>query len=403
MSTQAKLQPDANPKKERLEVSMLKAAVELRATDIHIDPCKAGADIRFRIDGILERWKTVDDATGRRLVNQVKADVGIDPSAVFHPLGERAKWEIGEAEIDLRVTVVPCVGGTKVAIRLLDCSTVLRDLGSLGLAADQRERLSGWIDTLNGMVLVTGPTASGKTTTLYSILHELSEEYRHVVTIEDPVEYAIDGINQMQVDHRHGLDFSEGVRAALRMDPDCVMVGEIREPESALQAVSASVQGHVLLATMHSRDAVSAITRLRNFGVLNHQIATAGGVVINQRLIRRLCPDCRTRTAPSAMVRDFYDRAGQTAPENVWQAVGCAACRNTGFHGRTGLFEIWHMSEADYEMILADADEETLRSRRWRLGQHTLHQDACRKIGDGTTTYNEVMRVGIDLPWVETK
>jgi len=390
------------PVDERLEVVMLAAAVASRATDIHIDPAQNGFTIRFRVDGILETWMQVTQDTGRRLVNQVKADVGIDPSALFHPRGERRKSIIGDVEIDLRVTVVPCIGGPKVAIRLLDCRQVLKDLSGLGLAQKDWDRLDGWIDTMNGMVLVTGPTASGKTTTLYSLLHELSEESRHVVTIEDPVEYAIDGINQMQVDERHGLDFAEGVRAALRMDPDCVMVGEIREPESALQAVSASLQGHVLLATLHSRDAVSAITRLRNFGVKNYQIATAGGVVVNQRLIRVLCPKCREQIAPSAVVRAFFERSGIPEPNRVWKAVGCDACRGTGYHGRTGLFELWHLREEDYELILADADEETLRSRRWRTGQHTLHQDACRKIANGTTTHREVLRVGIELPWTTT-
>ena len=300
---------DLQEKENRLERQVVEEAVRSRATDIHIDPTLSGYQVRFRVDGILKMWKRFDQPTGHRLINQIKADVGIDPGTVFDPRGAREKIRVDENPVDLRVTLVPCISGPKMAIRVLDSSRVKKRLHKLGLEDIDRERIERWAVELNGMFLVTGPTASGKTTTLYAVLEELVEESRHVVTIEDPVEYEIDGINQMQVDRKHGLDFAEGVRASLRLDPDCLMVGEIRSPEPAAQTINAAVQGHVVMATMHSRDAVSAITRLRNFGLEDHQIAAATGVIVNQRLIRKLCPVCRTETRAAANGRSSFLKA----------------------------------------------------------------------------------------------
>ncbi|MCL4166053.1 UNVERIFIED_CONTAM: hypothetical protein GTU68_060298, partial [Idotea baltica] len=216
----------------------------------------------MRIDGNLVLWKRTNRETGEKIINQIKADAGIDVGNVYHPVGERRRLDINGEEIDLRITLVPCISGQKLAIRILDPKRVKRNLPTLGLTEPQTDHFKQWLNELNGMILVTGPAASGKTTTLYALLHELVGDSRHVVTIEDPVEYEIDGINQIEVDEKHQLDFAKGVRTSLRLDSDCLMIGELRESAVARQAIAAAIQGHVVLSTLHSRDAVSAVTCL---------------------------------------------------------------------------------------------------------------------------------------------
>lgn len=382
-----------------LEKALILEAIRSRATDIHIDPQLDGYIVRFRVDGALRVIQTLDRAEGEKLVNQIKADVGIETGVVFHPVGVRRKWELGEESVDLRVTIVPCISGPKIAVRVLDLNQVERRLPKLGLGEHNQQRLERWSTELNGMILVTGPTASGKTTTVYALLHELANEARHVITIEDPVEYEIDGINQIQVDDRHELDFAAGIRASLRLDPDCLMVGEIRDSEAAVQAINAAVQGHVVLATMHSRDAASAVTRLRNMELADHQIAAALGVVVNQRLVRKLCPSCRDTRKPTEKERLFFEKRSVDAPEKVGVAVGCDECAGTGFHGRTGVFEVWNIEEQDYLGMLRGDDEQSLRQNRDHQDHRSLIEDAAEKVGSAMTSTEEIIRAGIDLPW----
>ena len=382
-----------------LEAAMLVRAVKDRATDIHIDPTLQGFQIRFRVDGHLRLWRELDSEEGVALVNQIKASVGIEPGTVFHPKGARFKTTVADQKLDVRVTLVPCISGPKLAIRLLDPARVITEVPRLGLHQDDLEKLQEWAESLNGMILVTGPTSSGKTTTVYTLLHELARESRHIVTIEDPVEYEIDGINQIQVDLRHELDFEEGVKTALRLDPDCVMVGEIRSPEAAEEAIIASIQGHVVIATMHSRDAVSVITRLRNFSLTNHQIATSVGVVVNQRLVRRLCLTCRAETEVDEVAARFFSTNGGRTPGKQFSAPGCDDCKGTGFFGRTGVFEIWNLDVTDYEMILSDEDEESIREHLRRNQRRFLLDDARGKIEEGVTSFGEIRGIGLDLPW----
>ncbi len=382
-----------------LETIVLAEAVHARASDIHIDPLIDGYSVRMRIDGNLVLWKNVNRPTGDKLINQIKADAGIETGTVFHPVGERRRLNVDGEEIDLRITLAPCISGPKMAIRILDPRQVKHDLPSLGLTKIQTDQFQHWLSDLNGMILVTGPTASGKTTTLYALLHELAEDSRHVVTVEDPVEYQIDGINQIEVDERHDLDFAEGVSTSLRLDPDCLMVGEIREGTVASQAVAASIQGHVVMATMHSRDAASAITRLNNFGVTNHQIATALGVVVNQRLIRRLCQKCQSTRPPTDLENSFLSIHNREDLKEVPFSTGCDSCQGSGFKGRTGLFQVWNLDRTDYEMILAGADEDAIRSRRLQAGSPELVDHALSLIEQGVTSLREVMHLGLSLPW----
>lgn len=384
---------------KRLDETVLAEGVRARATDIHVDPLLDGYTVRMRIDGRLHLWRNLSSDDGHRLLNQIKADVGIDSGAIFYPVGVRRKLKFGDRLLDLRVSLVPCISGPKLAIRLLDTANVQQKLSTLGLGDGQSEQLERWLTELNGMFLVTGPTGSGKTTTAYALLDELVEEARHVVTIEDPVEYEIDGINQMQVDHRHGLTFAKGVKTSLRLDPDCLMVGEIREPETAQQAINAAVQGHVVMATMHSRDAVSAITRLRNFDLENHQIAAALGVVVNQRLVGKLCQECARQRNATPIETAFFESRSMQPPKIVSDAPGCEKCNDTGILGRTGIFEVWNLNQADYQMILAAADEESIRSKLARSSHKGLLDDALEKVESGVVSADEVMRMGLSLPW----
>jgi type II secretory ATPase GspE/PulE/Tfp pilus assembly ATPase PilB-like protein len=380
-------------------LKLLAEALDRRATDVHIDPLLEGYQIRLRIDGILMPVQAIERNDGERIINQFKAAAGVETGTVFTPKGVRRKFKIHGHAIDCRITLAPCISGPKLAIRMLDPERVLRSITELGLDETGEDRIRHWLEELNGMFLVSGPTASGKTTTLYTLLNELASDNRHVVTIEDPVEYEIDGINQIQVDHRHGLDFAEGVRTILRLDPDHAMVGELRDPEAAEAAISAAVAGHVILATLHARDAVSSITALRNFDLDDFQISTALGVVVNQRLARKLCPECREEATLKPVEREWFEAHRIVPPAGGWKSVGCEACGGAGYWGRTGLFEVWNLDEADYEMLLAGADEQSIREKLERENHRTVWHDAVAKIERGVTTFEEVRRIGLALPW----
>jgi type II secretory ATPase GspE/PulE/Tfp pilus assembly ATPase PilB-like protein len=398
--TQAPPPDEAAPDEAEAHLRLVAEAAGRRATDIHLDPASDGhCRVRFRIDGFLVPVRNLDPASGARLLNQFRIAAGIEPGTAFTAFGARRTWEVAGRPLDCRITLAPCLAGPKLAVRLLDPARMRHRVTELGLGEDGLERVRHWLRVLNGMFLVTGPTASGKTTTAYALLHELATENRHVCTIEDPVEYALDGINQIQVDLRHGLDFAEGLRTILRLDPDHALVGELRDAAAARTAVSAAVAGHVLVATMHARDAVSAVTALRNFGLADHQIASALGVVVNQRLVRRLCPACRRDSSLPAAAATWLERHRLPLPARVWDADGCPACEGSGFRGRIGLFDVWRLDRADYEMLLAGADEATLRRHLESLRPAGLWADAVTKIGSGTTTFAEVERLGLELPW----
>ncbi|MEZ5305155.1 MAG: GspE/PulE family protein [Verrucomicrobiales bacterium] len=372
---------------------LLEDALEARATDIHIDPTMTGYLIRFRIDGVLAEVARIERGYGERLVNQFKTESGIDPGAVITPRAARHTHRLHGRELDTRVTLAPCISGQKLAIRMLDPEQVRHRLGDLGLSDDGHAKIGRWLASLNGMFLVTGPTGSGKTTTLYALLHELASRDRHILTIEDPVEYEVDGINQIQVDARHGLDFAEGLKAMLRLDPDYLMVGEMRDAESAAVAARAAISGHVVLSTIHARDSVSAATALVNLGLSPHQIAVSLAAVVNQRLIRLLCPHCKRRTSPTAQDKEWLDAAGLEMTGEAWGPLGCEKCKGLGYHGRTGLFEIWHLEESDYALILGDADERTLRGHLAKAGHRRLVDEGMAAVKRGITSLAEVRRV----------
>ena len=385
---------------KRLDEVILDEAIEARATDIHIDPLIDGYSVRIRVDGKLRLLRSFDKEAGERLLNQIKANVGIDSGVIFYPVNEHRKLNYSNRLLDLRVSLVPCISGPKLSIRILETANAQQKLSTLGITDTQTDEMKRWLFDLNGMFMVTGPTGSGKTTTLYALLHELVEESRHVVTVEDPVEYEIDGINQVEVDLNHGLTFAKGLKNSLRMDPDCLMVGEISDSETAHEAINAAVMGHVMMATMHSRDAVSTITRLRDLGLENHQIGAALGVVVNQRLVGKVCQSCSSKRDITPKEAAFFESRSIKPPRTTSVASGCSDCSNTVIGGRTGIFEVWNLDTKDYKLILAGADEDKIRSRLLETGHISLLANAISKVEAGLISADEVMYTGMSLPWM---
>jgi len=281
---------------------------------------------------------------------------------------------------------------------------VPKELSELGLREEGLEDIQEWLDNVSGMLLVAGPTGSGKTTTLYTLLHKLKRHERNVVTIEDPVEYEIDGINHIQVDAHHGLGFVEGMKAMLRLDPDYLMLGEIRDAASAHAAITAAASGHALMSTLHSRDAVGALDTLRNYGLNGQDISSTLMLVVAQRLVRRLCTQCRVAEAPTEEDRHWLERLGRSVPSEVWHPRGCKQCRDTGYKGRTGVFEVWRIDPDEYLLILEGSDRRTLYRNLARRGHRFLLDDGLDKVVEGITTLGELRSMGgfSALPTVDT-
>jgi general secretion pathway protein E len=300
--------------------------------------------------------------------------------------------------MDLRVTAVPCVNGDKLSVRILAEPDAFQDISDLGLPEQEVEAIRQWTQTAGGVLLVTGPTGSGNTTTLYALLHEIGQTPQQIITLEDPVEYAIPGVNQIQINTDQGLDFEQGTQTLLRLDPDYVLVGEVRDGPSARGAINIATSGRSLMATLHSRDAVGTVASLRNMGLEDFEIAPTLELVIAQRLVRRLCPHCHERRAPNDREQQWLGISGRKAPEAVWAARGCSACNNLGYHGRIGIFEVWHLDESDSAAILDHHDDRGLRQRLADKGQRLLLHDGMDKAERGLTTHDELFRAGLLSP-----
>jgi general secretion pathway protein E len=374
--------------------ALLRDALDCRASDVHLDPGPDAITVRFRIDGVLIDVGRFAPEPGKRLINQLKTMAELDPVATFTPEQARFTIELDEAEYDLRLGLAPCMNGQKLTLRALEPNRVRQQIHQLGLRDADRESARQWLEREDGMLLVTGPTGSGKTTTLYAMLHEMKGLERNVMTIEEPVEYLIEGINQMQIDMEHGLNFAEGIHSMLRLDPDYMVVGEMRDEASARSAADAAVTGVPLLSTLHSRDAVGTITVLRNFGFKDHEIAAVLSVVVAQRLVRRLCEHCREQAEPSDEQKRWLESVGAEVPETVGRASGCEHCRNLGYLGRVGVFELWPLDHDDRAAILAHAPESEL-SRTIEQRDHHRHllADGLEKASDGVTSLEELRTV----------
>ncbi len=373
---------------------MLANAIKLRTTDIHIEPITNGWRARYRIDGRLHDVAQLDTEQGRRFIRFVHTLARLDPVASFLPWDASQQVTIEGRTYDLRITFVPCyLDRAKLSIRLLNPDCVRHGVSDIGLSEANLAVVQPWLRDISGMCLVSGPTGSGKTTTLYAIIKELDLAHHSLTTIEDPVEYPLDGVSQIQIDEPHGLTFPVGLKAMLRLDPDYLLLGEIRDRKSALSAMEAAATGHLLLSTVHAPDAVGVVTMLRSWGVADHQIASLLEVVINQRLVRTLCSKCKQAGKPRAEEKARLKHIGLPPPKKIWRARGCAACMDTGYRGRTGVFEIWRRIDSEYDLILNHADERALRRQIRQRGVKTVVEDALAKAAEGVTTLSEIQSV----------
>lgn len=375
----------------RLINSLIAEAFKRQASDIHVEPFENKLSVRLRIDGILSEVVRLSSRLSPLLVSRIKVMARLDIAEKRIPQDGRISLSIGGKSLDVRVSTLPARHGERVVMRLLDKDQSHFDLEKLGMGEATLRDFKAALAEPNGIILVTGPTGSGKTTTLYAGLSRLNDESRNILTVEDPVEYALEGVGQTQVNNRVGMTFAAGLRAILRQDPDVVMVGEIRDVETAQIAVQASLTGHLVLSTVHTNDAVSAVTRLRDMGIEPFLLASTVKVILAQRLVRRLCAQCRESYEADTLERDLMG----AEPEDVltlYRPAGCLSCNHTGFAGRVGLYEILRVDGPLRRMIHDDADEQDMANLAFRE-RDTLLQSGRGHVRAGRTSLEEVMRV----------
>ena len=374
---------------------LLQYAFDQRASDIHIEPRRDKGHVRFRIDGVMHRVYELPPAVNAAVTSRLKILGRMDVAEKRRPQDGRVKTKSPDGnEVELRLSTLPTAFGEKLVARIFDPDVLLRSFQELGLAGDDNARWQTMVGASNGIVLVTGPTGSGKTTTLYSTLKQLATDEVNVCTIEDPIEMVEPAFNQMQVHHNINLSFATGVRSLLRQDPDIIMIGEIRDLETAEMAIQSALTGHLVISTLHTNDAPSAITRLIDLGVAPYLIKATVIGVMAQRLVRTLCPHCKQSEpvdieAWNLLTKPFKARP----PPQMMKPVGCLECRDTGYLGRMGVYEIMLLTEALRELIKDDTDIDTLRRQGIKDGMRTLRLSGAQKVGAGLTTIAEVLRV----------
>jgi general secretion pathway protein E/type IV pilus assembly protein PilB len=373
---------------------VLKDAIELRASDIHLEPFEDEFRIRYRIDGVLQdvpvpaQLKRFQPA----IVSRVKILSHLNIAEKRLPQDGRIKIRVDDAEVDIRVSVIPMLHGEAVVMRLLRQNSKLRGLDDLGMDAREVACFKHVLEMPHGIILVTGPTGSGKTSTLYTALNEINDSVRKIITIEDPVEYQLKGVNQIQVNEKSGLTFARGLRSILRHDPDVILIGEIRDAETAQIAVQASLTGHLVFSTLHTNDAPGALTRLVDMGVEPYLVASSLEAVLAQRLVRVLCVHCK-QPDDSTTANAFKVKLGIPASTMLYKSVGCRECRNTGFHGRQAIFEWMDTNPEIRQLILQNTSSDVLRDAARRAGMRSLAEDGWRIVARGMTTVEEVLSV----------
>ncbi len=362
------------------------------ASDIHLEPEEGELRIRFRVDGVLKESAHVPKRMISAVISRLKIMSELDIAEKRVPQDGRVSVAVEERRIDLRVTTLPTSRGEGATIRILDESNAHRSLDDLGMDGSARARFEDAFHQAYGAVLVTGPTGSGKSTTLYAALAELNGIEKKIITIEDPVEFRIPGVNQMNVNRKAGLDFARGLRSILRADPDIVMVGEIRDPETARIAIEAALTGHMMLTTLHTNDAPGAIARLNEMGIETFLTASAVDCVVAQRLARKLCPNCKRRTIiPVPALHEAGIKVGTEV--EACEPVGCGRCANSGYKGRVGIYSVMSLSERLKEMTIGRAAEPEIAAVAREEGMLTLREDGVVKIRAGVTSLEEVLRV----------
>lgn len=370
-------------------------AFQQRASDIHVEPRREQGAVRFRIDGVLHTVYQFPAQVTLAVVSRIKNLGRMNVAEKRKPQDGRIKTRMaGEKEVELRLSTMPTAFGEKLVMRIFDPDVLLKSFDQLGFSADDLRRWAGMTGQPNGIILVTGPTGSGKTTTLYTTLKQLATPEVNVCTIEDPIEMVEDAFNQMQVQHNIEVTFASGVRALMRQDPDIIMIGEIRDLETAEMAIQAALTGHLVLSTLHTNDAPSSVSRLIELGVPYYLIRATVLGVMAQRLVRTLCPACKTPTEldPAAW-QELTKPWNAPLPTGAMQPVGCPECRDTGYRGRAGVYEILTLSDSLRELVTADTDITALRRQAFKEGMRSLRLSGAQKIAAGFTTVEEVLRV----------
>lgn len=381
----------------RLVNSIIGRVIDLRASDIHLEPFDDGLHVRYRVDGVIHQGELVPPKHSAAVNSRVKLLAHLDIAERRLPQDGRIKTRVKGRELDLRVSTVPTVYGESVVMRVLDRASVRFSLEKMGFASDTLDRFNALLAKPHGILLVTGPTGSGKTTTLYAALSKLDSESQKIITVEDPVEYQLEGINQIQVHSQINLTFANALRSILRQDPDIIMIGEMRDGETAQIAVQSALTGHLVLSTLHTNTAAGAVIRMQDMGVEGYLITSSVNGVLAQRLVRTLCTHCKVPYLPTpellASTRlDQYCEPGHP----IYKAVGCDQCRGSGYLGRSGIHELLVLDEPMRRAIVAGKDASTLNALAADSGMLSLYQDGLRKVAAGVTTLDELLRVTQD-------
>ncbi len=379
----------------KLVKEMIDLAVRQRASDIHIEPMEEYIRVRYRIDGVLQKKATYNVSVLPAIIARIKIIGGMDISEKRKPQDGRITQVVDHVEYDIRVSILPTVFGEKVVMRLTAKMALTREKSQLGLKPYELEQFDYIISNPHGILLVTGPTGSGKSTTLYTALSELNTNDVNIITVEDPVEANIDGINQVQVNPKAELTFASALRSILRQDPDIIMIGEIRDGETASIAVQASITGHLVVSTLHTNSAASSITRLEDMGVESYLIADSVIGVIAQRLVRRLCPMCKKPRQATADEKNFMG-VDESQEITIYEPCGCSKCDNAGYKGRIGVYEIMKMTPALKKIISSRQGADVLKEKAIEEGMRTLRMSGSEYVLEGITSYSEVVRISFD-------
>ncbi|MCK2127775.1 Flp pilus assembly complex ATPase component TadA [Thauera aromatica] len=382
----------------RLVTQIIGRVVDLRASDIHIEPFEDGLHIRYRVDGVLQAVDSAPVGLGAAVTSRIKLLAHLNIAERRLPQDGRIRTRVKGHELDLRVSTLPTVHGESVVMRVLDRASIRIELEKMGFADDNLARFRELLARPHGILLVTGPTGSGKTTTLYAALSKLDAAELKILTVEDPVEYQLAGVNQVQVQSQIGMTFAHALRSILRQDPDIIMIGEMRDTETAQIAVQSALTGHLVLSTLHTNTAAGAIIRLEDMGVERYLITSTVNGVLSQRLVRKLCEHCRR---PVEMGDAEYEKSGigrflPAEKRSVYVAGSCAQCKSTGYLGRTSIHELFTMDDAVHQAVLSGADATTLHNVARRGGMLTLYEDGLRKVAAGITSMDELLRVTQD-------
>ena len=363
-----------------------------RSSDIHIEPQKDYLRIRFRIDGVLQDVAHLPTTTGAALASRIKIMADMNIVERRRAQDGQISLTVDGRDLDIRVATIETIWGEKLVLRLLDRGRSLITLTQLGFSRGAYERFHGMLHSPYGMIIVSGPTGSGKTTTLYAAIHELDQQVRNIMTIEDPVEYTFDNINQSQINKVADISFANGLRAILRQDPDIILVGEIRDRETAEIAVQSALTGHMVLSSLHATDAAGALLRFIDMGIEGFLIASSVIAIVAQRLVRKVCDGCKTPHTPTVEEVEFAASLGRAVPEQLYHGAGCGRCSHTGYYDRIGVFEVLTMTDELKRLVIARSDHKEIMAAAMRDGVVPLRLDAWDKVALGVTTVSEILR-----------